>query len=135
MSEALKGQTVKTYLFALRACWDWAKGKYHLAASNPWTDCIDRVKTQPSKRVKPFTIPELRAIITGFKTHPQYSHYTDFVIFLASTGCRFGEAAGLRWKHLDDDFSTAWIGESITRGHQKGTKTEKTRTIQLSPSV
>lgn len=135
MSETLTGQTVKTYLFALRACWDWARGKYHLADSNPWSECIDRVKVEPSKRVKPFTIPELQTIISAFKNHPQYCHYTDFVIFLAKTACRFGEAAGLRWKHLGADFSTAWIGESISRGNQKGTKTGKYRTIQLSPTV
>jgi integrase len=137
MTETLSGQTVKTYLFLIRACWDWAKGKYHLADSNPWGDCIGRVRVQSIKQVKPFTIAELQAIIATFKSHPHYSHYTEFVTFLAHSACRFGEVAGLRWCNLGADFSTAWIGESISRGHQnrKGTKTGKTRTIQLSPSV
>jgi integrase len=26
--------------------------------------------------------------------------YSDFISFLTNTGVRFGEAAGLRWKHL-----------------------------------
>ena len=135
MTETLSGQTVKTYLFLIRACWDWAKDKYHLTDSNQWGDCIGRVKVQSTKQVKPFTITELQAIIAAFKSHSHYSHYTEFVIFLSHSACRFGEAAGLRWKHLGANFSTAWIGESIIRGNQKGIKTGKTRTIQLSPTV
>jgi integrase len=140
-SESASTRSIKTYLFLLKACWDWAKGKYHLAESNPWVECLDRVganggnsQHQPKK---PFTKAEIQAIVSTFKTHPHYSHYTEFVTFLASTACRFGEVAGLRWKHVRDEFSTAWIGESISRGHQnkKGTKTGKARTIQLPPSV
>ncbi len=137
MTETLSGQTVKTYLFLIRACWDWAKDKYHLADSNPWGECIGRVKVQPSKKVKPFEAHEIKAIIAAFKADLDYAHYTEFVIFLSHTACRFGEVAGLRWGSLISDFSTAWIGESISRGHQnqKGTKTGKARTVQLSPSV
>jgi integrase len=129
MTETLSGQTVKTYLFLIRACWDWSK------LENPWGDCIGRVKVQSTKQVKPFTIAELQAIIAAFRSHSHYSHYTEFVIFLAHSACRIGEVAGLRWKHLGADFSTAWIGESISRGNRKGTKTGKNRTIQLSPTV
>jgi len=140
-SESASNQSIKTYLFMLRACWDWAKGKYHLADSNPWGVCLERAQTrgnnQQTKQKKPFTIPELQAIFSAFAAHPKYKHYTEFVIFLSHTACRPGEAVGLRWKHLGADFSTAWIGESISRGHQnvKGTKTGKSRTIQLSPTV
>ena len=140
-SESASSQSTKAYLFMLRACWDWAKGKYHLADSNPWAECLDRAQTRGNnthpKRQKPFTIPELQAIIAAFSAHQQYSHYTEFVIFLSHTACRPGEAVGLRWKHLMAGFSTAWIGESISRGHQnaKGTKTGKSRMIQLSPTV
>ncbi len=136
MGGSLSGQTVKTYLFLIRACWEWAKGKYHLAeGSNPWENCIDRVKVYPQQHPKPFTIAELQAIISGFGSHPQYSHYTEFVIFLTNTACRIGEAVGLRWKHLGADYTTAWIGESISRRNQKDTKTGKARTIQLNPVI
>ena len=139
-SESACNQSIKTYLFLLRACWDWAKGKYHLAeGSNPWGECLDRVQrnnaqTQPKK---PFSVLEFQSIVTAFANHPQYKHYTEFVIFLAHTACRPGEAVGLRWKHLGSDFSTVWIGESISRGHQnvKGTKTGKSRIVQLSPNI
>jgi integrase len=135
MTETLSGQTVKTYLFLIRACWDWAKDKYHFTDTNPWGDCISRVKIQPNKQVKPFSIAEFQAIIAAFKAHAHYSHYTDFVIFLSHTASRPGEAAGLKWKFLGADFSTVWIGESISRGNRRGTKTGKTRTVQLSPTV
>jgi integrase len=141
-SESASSQSIKTYLFLLRACWEWSKGKYHTAETNPWAVCLDRSKERGSNRPsrqpkKPFTIAELQAIVSAFEHHPHYSHYTEFVIFLASTACRFGEVVALRWKHIDPDFSTAWIGASISRGHQnqKGTKTGKSHIIQLSPTV
>jgi integrase len=140
-SETASSGSIKTYLFLLRACWDWAKGKYHINESNPWSSCLDRLKKRgnptPSKHKQPFTIPELQAIIAAFSAHPKYKHYTDFVIFLSQSACRPGEAAGLRWKSIGAGFSTAWIGESISRGHlnQRGTKTGKSRTISLTPTV
>jgi integrase len=135
MNQTIKGETVKTYLLLLRACWNWARDKYHLAEINPWSDCLKLVTVEPRIPDKPFTIAELQAIVKGFINHPQYYYYAEFVLFLSHTACRFGEAAGLRWKHLGTDFSTAWIGESISRGHQKGTKNGKARIIQLSPTL
>jgi integrase len=140
-SETVSNRTIKERLFDLRACWDWAKGKYHIADSNPWSDCLDRAKQRgnrtPSKQKKPFTLPEIRAIISAFANHSQYKFYTDLVVFLAGTGCRPGEAIGLRWQSIGVDYSTTWIGESISRGHRnrKGTKTGKSRTIALTPTV
>ena len=140
-SDTASTHTMKLYLYHLRACWNWAKGKYHIADLNPWISCLDRTRSRgnsiSSKQVKPFTVAELQAIIAAFSNNFHYKHYTDFVIFLMSTACRPGEAAGLRWSSLGADYSTAWIGESISRGYQnaKGTKTGKSRTIQLPPSV
>jgi integrase len=140
-AESASVQTIKSYLYYLKGCWDWAKDKYHVVDPNPWDDCLIRARSRgnskPSKQVKPFTIVELQAIISAFANNPYYAHYTDFVIFLVNTACRFGEAAGLKWSSLGADYSTAWIGESVSRGHQnaKGTKTGKSRTIQLSPPV
>jgi integrase len=140
--ESASSKTVKSYLYYLKACWDWAKGKYHTAESNPWDKCLATAITRGHnatnrQQKRPFTGGELTSILAAFSAHPNYSYYTDFVIFLASTACRFGEVAGLRWRHIENDFSTAWIGESISRGHQhkKGTKTGKSRIIQLPPSV
>jgi integrase len=136
-SESVSNRTIKGYLFDLRAAWDWAKDKYHLAEPNPWSDRIARIKVQLLKHDDPLTIAEFQAIIAAFNAHPVYSFYTEFVIFLSHSACRFGEATALRWKHLGAGYSTAWIGESISRGHlnKKGTKTGKFRTIEILPSV
>lgn len=136
-SKSVSNRTIKGYLFDLRAAWDWAKDKYHLAEPNPWRDRIARIKVQMPKHDDPLTIAEFQAIIAAFNTHPAYSFYTEFVIFLSHSACRFGEAAALKWKHLGAGYSTAWIGESISRGHlnKKGTKTGKFRTIVILPSV
>jgi integrase len=135
LTERLSGITTKSYLYLIAASFDWAKGKYHIAELNPWSGLALKVKSNPKQRVKPFTETEIKAIIGGFRRSPHYDHYTDFVIFLFGVACRFGEAAGLRWCHIADDCQTAWIGESISRGHRKGTKTNKSRTINLSPSI
>lgn len=42
--ERASGVTVKSYLYLLAACWDWAKDKYHVVESNPWTTHICRIK-------------------------------------------------------------------------------------------
>jgi integrase len=135
LSEQVSGNTAKTYLCLITAAWNWAKGRYHVVDPNPWAGLAARIKPQPSQRVKPFTAAEVKAIIGAFRSSPHYQHYADFVTFLFGVGCRFGEAAGLQWKHVADDFQTVWIGESVSRGHRKGTKTGKARTVMLSPTV
>lgn len=132
--ERMVGQTAKQYLFLLRNCWDWAEGKYYVS-TNPWTECLGKVKAQPPQQVQPFSKAEITTIINAFRQHKNHTHYTDFVVFLFGTGVRIGEAAGLRWSTVADDGRTVWIKESISRGDRKSTKTGKNRTIVLSPSI
>ncbi len=140
-SESASPRTIKERLFDLKACWEWAKGKYHIEKTNPWSKCLDlarlKGKSVAPKRNNPFSISELETIITAFADHSQHSHYTDFVIFLSNTTCRPGEVAALRWENVALDRSSVWIGESISRGHQnaKGTKTGVARTIYLPPAA
>jgi integrase len=135
MSENLAGQTIKTYLFLLKSCWDWSAGKYRTVELNPWNGLTSMVKAHAQQPKQPFTTGEIASILSAFYHHPYYCHYADFVLFLVGTACRFGEVAGLRWEHLSTDFVTAWIGESISRGNRKDTKTGKARTVVLSISV
>ncbi len=139
MTETVSKRTVKTYLFALRACWTWAgiEGKYHLTPDvNPWAVCIDKLgEMPPAQRKKPFTITELQTIFKAFADHPRYCHYADYAKFLALTSTRPGESNGLRWRHLADGFDMAWIGESISRSNQKSTKNGKERDIDIVPSL
>jgi integrase len=135
MAETLSASTIKAYLSGLNACWDWAEGKYHIAEVNPWKGLKAWSNILPKQPDDPFTRAEISVIHSAFRQHPVYSHYADFVLFLFGTGCRPGEAAGLRWENFASDFSTVWIGESISRGHRKDTKTGKARTVLLNSSV
>ncbi|NJK64393.1 MAG: tyrosine-type recombinase/integrase [Synechococcaceae cyanobacterium SM2_3_1] len=75
------------------------------------------------------------AIIQAFRSDRHFGHYADFVEFLFGTGCRMSEAIGLLWKHISDDCSSVWIGETLTRGQRKATKTNQARTITLTSQL
>jgi integrase len=140
-SEQVSTRTIRAYLFDLAAAWDWAKknSKYILGGTNPWNKDLDRLrrtKLPPSKKPKPFTIDELRAIAQGFKSHPQFSYYADAAIFVAHTACRFGEMAALRWVNVGNEFSTVLINASVSRGHHRDTtKTGESRMVKLPKTV
>jgi integrase len=135
--EALTAATAKARIGLLKSCWDWArkKGICHVVAENPWEDLTDRFRAKPVQKPAPFTREEVIRILTGFRENLYYSHYGDYVAFLFGVGCRPGEAAGLKWKAISEDFSSVWIGESYSRGVQGSTKTKKDRTVRLSPSI
>ncbi|MGB8700902.1 MAG: tyrosine-type recombinase/integrase [Thermosynechococcaceae cyanobacterium] len=124
--------TLRDYLSLVNACWVWAM-KQGLIEVNPWADLPIRVK--PKQRPRPFTTDEIRLILATFRDHPRWSVYTDFVEFLFGTGCRTGEAIGLRWQHVSADGASIWIGESISRGKRKATKTNRARQISLGPRL
>ena len=134
--EQVSSSTAKSYLWLIQSCWTWAKGKYHIADSNPWAGLAAKIKPSPKQKVKPFSEKDVRAILEIFERHKYYSHYFPMVAFLFGVACRFGEAAALRWKHLSDDFTVVWIGESISRGNlRKKTKTGRAREVVLSPGL
>ncbi|MBR8831238.1 MAG: Tyrosine recombinase XerC [Chroococcopsis gigantea SAG 12.99] len=132
----LRGQvstrTAKDYLILVKACWNWARQDL---SNDPWAELVDHIKPPPKQKVKPFTVGEVKTILEGFANSLYYSHYKDFVTFLFGTGCRFGEAVALKWKHISDDCSSVWIGESVSRGNRKTTKTGKDRTITLTTKI
>jgi integrase len=136
LMELMTGQTAKSYLFLLRGCWEWAKGKYHIAPENPWAESPYKVKSSPTKRVRPFSEREVKAILVGFKEHQHFKHYYPFVMFLFHTGARPGEAIGLRWGNVADDFTHAVVCETVSRGHRRDrTKTGKSRVVNLGSNL
>jgi integrase len=124
----------KEYIGTIATCWNWAV-KQDLLSSSPWGEVLKRVKVPPKQRPRPFTKPEITTILAGFRDSRYYRHYTDFVTFLFSSGCRTGEAIGLRWSHLSEDCGKVWIGESVTRGVRKSTKTNRDREFRLTDSL
>ena len=121
----------------IRAAWDWGvtNDYVELKEPNPWVDEILRVRVSPKQMPKPFSREEITAIVEGFRSNRYYKYYADYVDFLFGTGCRTAEAIGLCWKHITDDCSSIWIGESLTRGVRKSTKTNRARTIGLSAKL
>ncbi len=132
LQKQVSERTAKDYLILVQSCWNWAS---QTLEQNPWQTVLNQVKPAPKQKVKPFTVAEVQAILQAFKTDRYYQHYADFVAFLFGTGCRFGEAVALKWKHIADDYSTVWIGESVSRGVRKTTKTGKARTVTLTTKV
>jgi integrase len=130
MAEGLQPITQSQYLGLMSACWGWGL-KQALVSSNPWVEVI-KIKVPPQQRAKPFTTAEMIAILTGFRANRYYSYYTDFVEFLFSTGCCTGEAIGLCWAHLPEDCTKVWIGESVSGGIRKATKTNQAREFRLN---
>jgi integrase len=137
MAQTLCPAVAKQQLQLLKACWNWGKDSYQLQM-NPWENlaCNFRAKTTEKPPIEPFTRDEVRSIVAGFEASERYSHYSDFVRFLFGTGCRFGEAAAIRWESIKSAEKSAWICESVSNGyHNPTTKTGKSRSVQLSPAL
>lgn len=130
----VKPITAKERLFLIESCWKWAIER-ELVELNPWKEMTKRIKPAPKQPSKPFSKEEMGAIIQAFRSDRYYHYYANYVEFLFGTGCRTGEAIGLKWKHVSDDCSTVWIGESLSRGERRSTKNNRSRTIALTPKL
>jgi integrase len=134
-SEELAPITVRDKLHLASACWEWAILE-KLCPINPWVQVVASFKVPPKQQVKPFTRDEVKMIVQGFRTDPEYSYYGDFVEFLLSIGCRTGEAIALCWKHISDDCGEVWFGESVTvDGDRKSEKRYQARSVPLPDRV
>lgn len=99
---------------------------------NPFEGLSKLVKI-PEKNIDPFSKDEIEKIISGFKNHQRYSQLYPFIYFLFKTGCRLGEAVGLRWQDIQDE--TITISQQLTRGKRKPVKNGKSRSFRLSPEL
>lgn len=135
--EPLKPETLKSYLFLLQACWQWAGARHRVERYNPWTPLLKSVNViDDSEDPDPFTVEEKDQIIAAFKADKYYSYLADFVEFRFLTGTRIGEAVGLRWKNVSPDCSIVYIRERITDGVRKvSTKTGKNRDFRVGARV
>lgn len=120
----------------LKTVWAWAQSERLIPGDrNPWADRHKTLKVPPRQPPQPFTKAQVQLIIASFRADPFYSHFGDFIEFLFLTGCRTSEACGLRWRHLSEDCSRAWIGEMLVRRVQRPAKNMKAREIRLSDRV
>jgi integrase len=139
LAQKLQPVTVHERIVLMNACWEWAIKK-KLTIENPWVDV--KTSVPPKQRPQPFTIVEIGAIVHKFRSDPNLTNYADYVEFKFGVGLRTGEAAALLWRHCSAECVGAaleedriWIGESLGNSKRKSTKTNKARTVPLTPRL
>jgi integrase len=126
----LSRTTQRRRIETLRACWDWGISE-NLVQSNPWTKLP---KIQPEKpNPKPFTKEEINKILIVIKQ--KYPDLLPLIKFMLSTGCRIGEALGLKAGDISNDFKKVSIVRQLTRKEIKLPKNNKKREIYISEST
>jgi integrase len=129
----------------------------HTILSGAFDDAVrwQRLIVNPATRATPPSAGESKAPEMRTWTGPQVRHFLDLCegdryapafAFLALTGCRRGEALGLRWADVDLSSATASIRQSViplTKASGKGregrivarTKTDRARVIELDAAT
>ncbi|MEG4521130.1 MULTISPECIES: site-specific integrase [unclassified Microcoleus] len=131
VNQKLAPATYNKKLGYLRSCGTWAKEE-GLLPYNPWLKLKSRKGTK--EIIKPFSRDEAARIIAGFdKSYPAWSPFTKF-LFLS--GCRLGEAIGLRWQHIDFTRREICICESLSQrkdgnGYERVRKCTKTGSVRF----
>ena len=91
--------------------------KHEYVAKNPFLDMASEIKLNKGKKktiddsddendesdTKAFTIDEMNAIINAFSSSHYRRHLASIIKFLFWTGCRTGEAIGLKWRDVKWD--------------------------------
>jgi integrase len=132
-SQGLAAETFNRKLDTLESAWDWLlENKY--VAENPWRN-LPRHRIPKNPKSKPFSKAEIARILQAFEGHENYNHYTAFIKFLFGTGCRIGEAIGIRWQDVDLVSGKITIAEQITSRQRKAAKAGSSREFYLSPSI
>lgn len=136
--------TLERFFQELHTALNWAIEK-KLIEDNPLKGYRKKLpKRQTPNRVPScFSVEEIECIILAFETNKflssksnQYphSHYTNYIKFLAYTGCRPEEAIALTKtdiKHKPDG-SYILINKAYSKGILKTTKTNKSRTLKCN---
>lgn len=132
-SKKLAADTFNRKLDTFEGAWEWLfEEKY--VSENPWYN-LPRRKVPKNPKSKPFSKIEINRILKTFETHETYTNYTSFVKFLFGTGCRIGEAIGVRWQDVDLNSGKITIAEQITSRTRKAAKAGSSREFYLSASI
>jgi len=120
----------------LTSCYKWAINEGYLELPN----LFEKLKSSNKKsdhEVNPFTKEEVIKILHYIKEY--HYHYFPFMSFLFTTGCRTGEAIGLKWKYINFENKTITIAESLSkvenRRVQKETKTGSVVVLPLNDNL
>lgn len=94
-----------------------------LIRKNPTDEALLQVKrTNHGKAVvrHALTLEQQRAFIGYIKDNPQYHRWLPIFVVLLGTGCRVGEAVGLRWKDVDSENDMISINHTVSYYRQRG---------------
>lgn len=118
--------TCKRVLMQLNAACAWATER-DLIKINPFFG-KSKLKVKKSKaKIHPFSNDERLAILAAFEESEKYNYLLPLIKFFFLTGCRTGEAIGLRWKNIKADCSSISFEEAMILGRggaqrKQGTK-------------
>jgi integrase len=82
------------------------------------------------KTVNALTREELKTLLDAFQEH--FSGFYTFVLLLARTGVRLGEAIALKWEDIDFEGRFIHVQRSLVRGVISVPKSGKTRKVDMS---
>lgn len=85
--------------------------------NNPTDGVMKEISRESSKNRgirHALTVERQRAFMEYIANHPIYYHWWPMFTVLLGTGCRIGEALGLRWQDLDYDKRTININHSLS---------------------
>lgn len=130
-TKQIKTKTIKRKIKILKSLWDWAINMGYVT-SNPWKQIIlPTIDTR--EQPDPFSKKEAQKIIAAFESSPIDSEFTPLIKFLFLTGCRLGEAIGLRWGDITGNQIN--ITTQVTNGKRKKPKCGKIRSFGVSPQL
>ncbi|MEO8891642.1 MAG: site-specific integrase, partial [Coleofasciculaceae cyanobacterium] len=132
-TQPLKPETQKRRLEAIAAAWKWAVEE-NLVMANPWTK-IPKVDVPDIEGAHPFTKEECEKICKAIGELRPCSNFVPFVKFMIGCGSRPGEAIGLRWGDVTDNFSKVTIRSQFTKGERKAPKKNKIRKFRVSTEI
>lgn len=83
---------------------------------NPSDGVMAQIKKQPGRNHgvrHALTVEQQRAFMRYVEESLTYFHWAPFFKFLLGTGCRIGEAIGIRWQDVDFEKRTITINHSV----------------------
>lgn len=92
---------------------------------NPTDGAMKEVKKKSGKRTgirHALTIEQQRAFMNYIANSPVYYHYWPLFTVLLGTGCRIGEAIGLRWEDIDYENRTISVNHAVSYFAAQGRK-------------
>ena len=114
-NESLQINTLETIQTLLHPTFQLAV-RDDIIRKNPTDGVMTEIKKQSGATTGiryALTIPQQRAFMEHIANHPIYCHWWPLFTVLLGTGCRIGEALGLRWEDLDYEHRTISINHSL----------------------